>query len=259
MGAQGVLGIEWRDEQSGSRYPFTDSSSLTSPEVSIDKDIFLDAIVYIMGAEGPIYLRSVTVESGLITITIEDEDSSHSATAEFDPFDSNGNIGIFDQYDRPAGLLVCDSEKLDRFKSWPLGTYSFGSTAEFVASVVVPLPDSKLSGFMLPDGTLMTGEVIFVAEDGVVLTKEDGYLRVDVVGDPLFKRKQCKNDVVTTDLFVTPNFVRTINGMPPDSYGNFVISGNNELAADTILRVYPDSQDNALRVEFVGQKLESIV
>jgi hypothetical protein len=255
---QGIVGIEWRDEQAGSRYPFTDSSSLTSSGVAIAKDMFLDAVIYIMGASAPIYLRTITIASDLVTITISDSSSTLTATSSFDPFDIPSELAIFDSYNRPAGLFVCNVESLEIVKNWPLGTYSFGDGAEFVASVTIPMPEASLSGFLLPDGTLMTGDVILAAEDGVILSKDSNSIRVDVVGDPLFLRKQCRNDVASTDFFITPRFVKTINNEPANSNGDFTISANTELAADTILRIYPEPSDNSVRIEFVGQQLESV-
>ena len=69
----------------------------------------------------------------------------------------------------------------------------------------------------------------------------------------------CKDETNRNDLFVTPRFLKTINGIPPDEYGNFVITVNNKLAGDTILRVYPDGENNLLKIELVGQRLESVL
>lgn len=260
MGVLRNLGVEWRDEQASSRYPFTDSSSLEGDNgILIEKDIILDAVIYIIGATPPIYLKSITSEARLLTITIANADDSLAITGSFDPFDSGDTIPLIDSYGRPAGLLVCDAERISRFRSWPFGTYSFALNAEFVESVCVPFPNQHLEGFLLPDGSLMAADVWMIGEDGVVLRKDENAIRVDIVGDPLFKRKLCTTTGGNIELFVTPNFVRTVNGIKPDEYGNFTITANNELAGDTILRIYPDAANNVVKIEFVGQRLESVI
>ena len=89
MGVLRNLGVEWRDEQASSRYPFTDSSSLEGDNgILIEKDIILDAVIYIIGATPPIYLKSITSEARLLTITIANTDDSLVITGSFDPFDS---------------------------------------------------------------------------------------------------------------------------------------------------------------------------
>lgn len=248
---------EWRDEQSGSRYPFSDDSTLISTDNwELPKDLFLDAVIYVIGATAPIYLKSIVAESGLITFTVGDFADDFTASGAVDPYSSDTSISLTDAYGRPAGLLVCDAEKITRMRGWPLGIYNYEQEAEFVASVVIPLPENHLSGFRLPDGSVVTGDVWLFGDNGVVITKQDDdSIRFDLVGDPLFVRNLCGNRAT----FVTPNFIKTINGVPPDDNGNFAITVNNKLAGDTILRVYPDLGANVLRVEFVGSKLESVV
>jgi hypothetical protein len=260
MVAQRIIVPEWRDELKDSRYPFTDSSSLEGTGgIKIDKDIFLDAVLYLIGYNPPLYIRTISAQARLVTISISDATNSASITGTLDPFNNGDTIALSDNYGRPAGLLVCDPERISRFQTWPLGTYSFDDKAEFVASVVIPLPENHLSGFILPDGSVATGDVWFVGENGVVVRDDNGTIRFDMVGDPLFKRALCANPQAANPLFVTPNFLRTINGIRPDEYGNFLITVNNELAGDSILRVYPDVTNNVLKIEFVGQRLESIL
>ena len=261
MPTQTIIVPEWRDEQTGSKYPFSDNSSLLGTGgIEIEKDLFLDAIVYAIGAEAPLYITSIAAESRLVTVTIQNTAATIAITGSVDPFGGSDSIPLIDSYGRPAGILVCDAERIARLTSWPLGTFYFENTAELVASVVVPLPESYVSGFSLPDGSIVTGEVWFVGETGVVVRKDtDETMRFDIVGDPLFKRTICQAPGEPTNLFVTPNFVQTINGIGPDTHGNFFIAVNNELAGDSILRVYPDLISNVVKIEFVGQRLETIV
>jgi streptogramin lyase len=66
-------------------------------------------------------------------------------------------------------------------------------------------------------------------------------LRVDVVGDPLFRRRLC----VPHDLFETPAPVRALRvvagdasfDVAPDPRGHVFLTGNDDAAADSVLRV----------------------
>ena len=125
--------------------------------------------------------------------------------------------------------------------------------AEFAATCVTPMPAAGVRGFTTPDGTLFTGDVWLVGEDGVVVREEDGAVRIDVVGDPLFRRRLCQ----PVQLFTTPRFVKTINGMRPDARGDFKITAGRALAADTVLRVYTDDT-GGITFEAVGQVLQGV-
>lgn len=256
MVADRLLVPEWRDEQLDSRYPFSDSSTLISTDGwEFPKDLFIDIVVYVVGASAPIYMKTVTAEPSLVTFTFNDLGENFPITGTVNPYSTDTTINLLDQYGRPAGIIICDEEKITRLRGWPLGTYEYETQAELVASTVIPLPENYLSGFILPDGSLVTGDVWFFGDNGVVITKdEEGNIRFDLVGDPLFLRKLCGN----RESYITPNFIKTVNGVPPDAYGNFAISSNNFLAADSILRIYPDLAQNVIKIEFVGQKLESV-
>lgn len=261
MAIERIVVPEWRDEQAQSKYPFTDASTLVSSNnVYIDRDLFLDAVVYVLNGTTPLYLSTITFEAQTITLAIADSGGTTLITGEINPFETNTSIPLYDLNGRSAGVLVSDENRLKRLQSWPGGTQTFGTTAEFVASVVIPFPEKHLSGFILPDGSVVSGDVWFFGENGVVVRQDsDGSIRFDLVGDPLFKRSLCDISVNGTQGFVTPNFLKTINGVPPDANGNFLITVNDSTAGDSILRIYPDTAENAVKIEFVGQRLESVL
>ena len=113
----------------------------------------------------------------------------------------------------------------------------------------MPTPEIGVRGLVLEDGTVVSGEVWLVGENGIILTSEthdtkqtcaadavtQNVIRVDAVGDPLFLRKLCDPD----ELFTTPKFVKTIKiktgsyefDYSPDERGYIYIQGNDSLAA----------------------------
>ncbi len=248
-----ILFPEFRDEQEKTKYPFADSATLTSVDgFSLEVDTFLDASLYPVGGAARTYLSSVTVSTRSVVLTIGEPRNRNLATVEFDPLDPPDILSFSDAYDRPAGVLVSESVRLAIFQSWPEGEHRFNAEAtEFVASCVVPMPQDGLRGIATEDGNLLTGDVWLYGENGVVLRGDgDGNIRVDVVGDPLYRRKLCD----PLSLFTTPRFIRTINGMPPNESGDFKITVGSHAASDTILRIYPDA--DGLRIETVGPTVQ---
>jgi hypothetical protein len=253
MSVERVFGLEYRDELADTRYPFSDSSSLKADTgYDLPKDIFLDAAIYPAGLASPMYLKKISVQIREVILTIGNSSGTVLITGTFDPLGDVGEVPLYDKHGRSAGIIVSDEQRLSVFQSWQSGDHDFGINAEFVASTVIPMPQNHVSGFLLPDGSVVTGDIWLVGENGVAVRQDtDDSIRIDLIGDPLFKRKLCSS----TEFFTTPNFVKTINNIPPNSYGDFQLSVNNEIAADTILRIYPEAGGNSIRIELAGQQL----
>tara|TARA_R110002020_G_scaffold16515_4_gene58248 strand:- start:3150 stop:3980 length:831 start_codon:yes stop_codon:yes gene_type:complete len=248
---------QWRESLEDTQYPFEPGCSLTSKTgATIPVDSFIDAHLYPIGADESMYLSKISVSSELVIFHIGDANSASVASGEIPVPGTEDNIRLVDSYGRPAGIIVSESEKLGLFRSLGAGDHDFARTAApFVATVCMPTPQIGVRGISIPDGTLFTGPVWIVGEDGVVVTRETvtdaatcdtaaqtrDVIRVDVVGDPLFRRRLC----VPRNLFTTPNFIQKIKIVnedtewtcAPDDNGYFTIQGNDSLAGDAALRV----------------------
>jgi hypothetical protein len=252
-----IMFPEWRDDNTASKYPFSDRASLkTVAGLSFEPDLFLDAAIYPIGGRERQYLSRIRVTSRLVTIVTGDPKTAELATTTFDPLAPPDILTLADAFGRPAGVLVSDAERLAVFQTWPLQEHKFDPTAtEFAASCVTPMPQIGVRGFMTPDGELFTGDVWIVGEDGVVVRQGENAdeIRIDIVGDPLFRRRLCQ----PVQLFTTPRFIQTINGMKPDELGDFKITVGRTLASDTVLRVYADTK-GGITIEAVGQTLQGV-
>ena len=249
-----ILFPEFRDQLESTRYPFADTAGLTTTLTKqvIDVDTFLDASLYPIGGGSRLHIMKIVVVSRLVTITLSDTTRQPLATGSFDPLDPPSQIVFTDAYDRPAGILVSEPIRLARFSAWAIGEHTFAlGTTEFAASCVIPLPAPGVRGVLTAKGELFTGDLWIVGDRGVVVREEEGDIRVDLVGSPLFVRELCD----PVGLFNVPNFIRTVNGCPPDSNGNYNLTVGDHQSHETIFRIY--AENGALVIEGVGALVRS--
>lgn len=239
---------EWEDNNEKVKYPFSDSATLENSEGDFLPDnIFLDARIYPIGGTGRQYISKITVAPTTVTIIISDS-ISELAIGEFSVAAPPDVIPLVDGYERPAGVLVSKSTLLSIFAGWGIGDHLFTvEQTEFVASVVVPVPQIGLRGFLLEDGNFYSKDVTICGMDGVIVRRDtDGSIRIDIIGEPLYNRKVC--DEVGS--FVTPRFVKTINNISADDYGNYNLYIGNNIVDDPILRF--EHLESSIRLTLAG-------
>lgn len=271
MPTRRVLGVQWRDYTDAVRYPFADSATLVNDEgLFFPESTFLDAVFYPPGAASGFYLSAIIVKPDrTCTIALGDQRSDVIASATVPiPLPSGENsIRFVDAYYREVGLVVTDRERTNFLSSWPEGEHRFRSSqTEFAASCCIPVPPSGVDGLLLDDGTLLTGDVWLVGEDGVVLSHETvveerpsiygGQMTLEkilihVVGDPLFKRRRNLQEVLNT-MFLKTLSVAVVGKWitcGPDAMGNIQLY-NDPRQEGAILRLRPG--DGGLIIEAVG-------
>jgi hypothetical protein len=240
-----ILHPQFRDENLDSRYPFTDTSSLIADNgAQLDANWLLDVILYPPGVTDALSVSSIYVAGETLTITIGRSNGSAVCTGTVDlTTESVGAIPLQDAFGRPSGLLLADPTAIVALRQLAIGTINFGvGTADFVASVTVPTPEPGVRDFTDLTNMPLAGDVWLVGENGVQLTQTpDGLVRVDVVGEPLFVRHVCAN----VASFDSPVFLRTINNIPPSSWGGFTLQVGRVLSTAPALRIYVD-QNNTL-------------
>jgi hypothetical protein len=128
-------------------------------------------------------------------------------------------------------------------------------------------------GIQLETGELFVGDVWLVGDDGVVLQSEEltvpvpgtcetqtlQVIRVDVVGDPLFRRRLCAD----ANLFSTPQFVQRLRVVGPnmtfdavpDSNGNVSLTTVDDLAERPVLRIR--TKQEGIEISAVGSALNT--
>ena len=199
MSTTRILYPEWPAENSKTKYPFAARATLTNGAVQLLIGTFLDAVLFPIGGHERLRLSKVIVTHANVTLYIGDQITEELASGTFNLPVPPDNVSLADTYGRPAGFIISDSQHLGLFPSWGVGTYKFTADAtEFAATVCIPTPEAGVRGFLLDDGTLLTGDVWLIGDAGVALSADSSsgqpVIRVDVVGDPLFLRQQCVVD-----------------------------------------------------------------
>ncbi len=263
---------EWRQQHDATDYPFAASATLTNDDgIILLPGTWIDAALYPIGGTAGMYFASADVGHETVTVTIGDRRSRDIASGTFRLVDPPDTVALTDAHGRPAGILVSESARLGIFQSWGVGLHEFRQEqTEFAATVCFATPEPGVRGFLLDDGTLITGDVWLVAGDGVAFsvsqeaitdtqgnTRDTEIIRVDIVGDPLFRRRLCFPE----DLFSTPRFLkklRVISGtrtfeVAPDTTGAIRVGLNNALATSTVLRLV--NTDDGLKLSAVGSTI----
>lgn len=191
---------------------------------------FLDASLYPIGGTARLHLSKVVIDSNIVRICIGDANTDELASTEFDFASSPDVLHFKDSFDRPAGLLVSDAERLSLFAGWPTGEHRFtADETAFVSRCCIPMPAVGFRGFELEDGSILSGDIRLIADNGIVFTLEQlelpatpdeaaqsvNVVRVDVVGDCLSRRKLCVDD----DAFETPRLLQTLRVSSPAASG----------------------------------------
>ena len=244
-----VQNFEFRNDYYSSHYPFADSASRVSIEYrrTIAAGTFIDAILYPIGATSNIYLAQIEITSQTVVFSLSDRRRRVLATSSMDLFDLPDILYFYDNYSRPAGTLVADPVSLAQFSAWEIGTHTFNlAQTEFVASCLKIPASNGVQAFLTENNELFAGDVYLLGDSGITLTADGDVITVNAIGDPLYRRVDC----LPTARFVPPSFFKTINGCPPDQYGNFNITVGDNIATDTIVRIV--QTDNGLEIRAVG-------
>jgi len=250
-----LIATQWRNNNERVKYPFGDDATLTNDDgITINEDLFDDARVYPVGGSVGLYLSRITVTDGALTFYVADPVTGDIASGGFQ-FDAPtpDNIALRDSYGRPAGILVSSAQKLGALPNvYGEGEVVFSrAQTEFAGSVAIPQPQLGVRGLLLDDGNIVSNDIFLVGTDGIVLSEEDGAIRVDIIGDPYALLKACESEGLELPGFCG---LRTINYIPPDGKGDFKLTIGGNLAADNVLRVEQD-EDGNLKIKAVGGSL----
>ena len=236
--ANEIVYEEWRNQNEQINYPFSDDATLRNDAGAvIDRGLFVDARLYPLGGTQGLYLNRVSALEDVIRFYLAVPDGVEIAYAELDllAIPSNGVVPVVDLVGRPAGVLVSSQEQL----AAAAGSFARGDTlftiddTQFAPSVIVPMPEIGVRGFVTDDGDEVYGPVYLIGEQGIVLSATGNVIRVDAIGNPPAKQEDCQ----TQDPLDPFCAIKTINKIPPDANGDFKLTIGGNSARDNIFRI----------------------
>ena len=237
--AKEIVYVEWRNQAEQVNYPFAGAATLTNTDGKVfDRDLFDDARLYPVSGDSTLFLRRVEVSDSYVKFHLAvalNETEIAYGYLDLLAIPSNGLVPVYDLFGRPAGVFVSSQIKLEG----ATGLFSKGDTifpaeaTNFAPTVVVPMPDTGIRGFMTDDGAAVFGPVFLVGEQGIVLSMEDGAIRVDAIGNPFAKHEDCQDQ----DPLLPYCPIKTINQIEPDANGDFKLTIGGNSAVDNLFRL----------------------
>jgi hypothetical protein len=243
-------GIEYRNQIGGTNYPFEpDATLLTDTGLYLAPGAIVDLTLSPIGEWSNLGITGLAVDQVEATVWFGNDDFPKVAYGRFPVASPPARVALRDALERPAGLMLIDGVLGAIFQAWPVGEHAFPSgAATIVASKVVPTPEAGLRGILV-GGVLCTGDVQLVGDNGIIVTGDDAAeeVRIDVTGEPLFRRAGCYG----SGEFTTPIYLKTINGTGPSAFGGFVIVAAGHAKGGTILR-FDNIDSDTIAVSLAG-------
>jgi hypothetical protein len=238
--AKEIVYAEWRNQAEQVNYPFAgDATLVNSDGVTFDRDLFDDARLYPIGGDSSLYLRRVEVAEEYVrfhlAVSLNDTEIAYGHL-DLLAIPSDGLVPVYDLFGRPSGVFVSSQARLESVPGmFPGGDTIFPAEAtNFAPTVVVPMPDIGVRGFLTDAGDAIFGPVYLVGEQGIVLSAEDGVIRVDAIGNPFAKQEDCQNQ----DPLPAYCPIKTINRILPDENGDFKLTIGGNSAVDNLFRIF---------------------
>jgi hypothetical protein len=181
---QPILLGEYRNQNSRRKYPFADDMSLLDKEkVALPIDFIVDAYMYpinlmqlhnrdLLWQSGDIfglriYMSKIDLGAGNIYFNGVESGELYGV-AEFTQGDLTANIYEAAGYHRQIGILVFGDGMSQIYQGLTVREFLPWNT-QLCPAVFAELKQVGLRGFVLEDGTLITGGVIFEGQDGITI------------------------------------------------------------------------------------------
>lgn len=246
---------EWRNQNATRNYPFEDAAILYSTDgrLNLIPDWLVDAAIYPLIGQAPFSLGRVEVEETTARLSLFDSDQQLIADGIANR-SSGRPIALYSPDGQLAGSLVVGPDANHSLFSAGDGDYQFGpGRADLVASCVMDMSSlSSFFGFRVGTDQQVSGELLFVGEDGIQITAEDGQepqpdgtirtvkrVRFHAIGDPQFLARSCE-DISRRPL----RFIREV----VFQYGDYTHVCAPQRGGILLLAGSPSGSDTALQV-----------
>ena len=154
---------EYSNQNSQRNYPFDDLATLLDTRgVSLPTNFIVDINMFVFKANGVPYIKSINIPEGRIIIG-----GDGNTVYGFADMDGGSDAIIYDSEDymRQVGVIIFGAGLVTFNMVMP---YSFTSEATSLCPTAwFELNQIGVRGFLLDDGTLITGNVIFEGRNGI--------------------------------------------------------------------------------------------
>jgi len=191
-----INAVSWAQETKRSPFPFADIATLkdASGLLTLSPSWVLDARLWpTMTTPAKVYLQSIERAKGYLRFTVASTEEV-LCTAEVSDF-TKRRIAFFGSQGTQAGFMSFAAGALQNIYDRPSAKYLFPVEAtEFVPAAVTPALIAGLGSVKDSTGKAVRGTVRVVGGEGVSLHVIPGNkIRVDIIGDPFFRRDICDN------------------------------------------------------------------
>lgn len=180
MSVEILLG-EYRNQNNRRHYPFADNVTLADSDgIALPVDFLIDAFLYPIDLANGLHVSRISITSRKIyfadTVTGKEHGVATlpavaSAVYVYEPVSPFRQIGTAVFGVGLASALIGSTERI----------FAPGAT-ELTPTAYIPLNQTGVRGFVLEDGSLITGNVIFEGENGVVINSQVNTLEIDIYG-----------------------------------------------------------------------------
>lgn len=199
-----VTNEQWEDSLRNKRYPLDGFGEVVSDTgMVLPDDVLLDLNLMVVGDDATGSLTSITVAGGVATATFLAGDRTGTAVLTPSAITTILDGGVVVGYLRTGSAVPVVS-------GWPAGVHTFN--APIIPHLLVLSSPKWLTGFELPGGEILTGDVYLVADVGLYFEAVSGGFRFHVTGDPFHGRT------------APARGIKTINGVAPTD-GNINLIG----------------------------------
>jgi hypothetical protein len=189
-------GNPWTAEARRNPYPFVDTASLTDATglLRLSQAWIGDAKLWpSLAAPSRIYLSAIERTTAALTISVSSLDSVIGSATILDF--TRRRVALRNHAGDPVGFLAFAPGALQHIHDVPSKVYQFSVAAtEFVASAISLQVANGLLSLSDNKGATLTRDFSVVGGEGVVLSvRSPRAIRVDVIGDPYYRRETCED------------------------------------------------------------------
>jgi len=241
---------EWLDSNNDRVYPFREGVSLSNGEVALPKDFIIDAVFSGTDEALRYRLNYIEVGVGFIQCGLGDNNGNFLGVINVSPSAVKHTVQFFQpEEDRPVRGRVVFGSGISTVAAFEAKRHFFGfSSTEFEPSVLVPTPGFIGVTTLSKEGDtqgnhIFSGDVVLQEGDGVSI-QPIPLINGFRIGASRVFNAECPGDLA--DLSRCSNCIKYINGLPPDSAGNFNILGTNFINVTNI------PANNQIDISFIG-------